>query len=214
MARTIELTNDEELNQMAEDLGFNPDEGEATRSTGDGGHEHPISIDGPGDIMKCMNIVKGLRSEIEQEKNAMEEELNHIRDFREQRIEQKQESLDYLTQPLQEFISKWGENYNGPAGHAGYHTVTTTNWKADADQLVGFAQRHGLRQKLTIKADLSADAVERIKGILEQSASDYSMDVMAYKSSIKGFVKEANMDSDDNALYEKEKRKDFRMKPE
>lgn len=225
MARSITLSNDEELNDMAESLGFNPDEGEATAEGQK--REHPVQIHGPGDIMKAMRIVAGMRKEIENEKSAMDEEINHIKDFRQQRIERKQDALSYLTQPLEHYIAEWGENYNGPAGHAGYHTVTTTDWKATEDEILEYALAHGLKVKMTLKCELTPYILTQIRELLKSQGveqDDYSMDLMPYKSAIKqnmkerGLHKAAYSESGEqvgaNPLYEQVKRQDFRIKPE
>lgn len=222
MARSITLSNDEELNDMAESLGFNPNEGEATAEGQK--REHPVQIHGPGDIMKAMRIVAGMRKEIENEKSAMDEEINHIKDFRQQRIERKQDALSYLTQPLEHYIAEWGENYNGPAGHAGYHTVTTTDWKATEQELLDFALQNGLRIKVTIKAELTLEQMAALADFVRKCDEDASIDHMPYKSAIKqnmkerGLHKAAYSESGEqmsaNPLYEQVKRQDFRIKPE
>lgn len=220
MGRAFALKNDEEMQDMASSLGFNPDDLEEAAERDEPFEDHPVQIKDEGDILKALAIVGHIRDEIEEEEEAMERELETVREFRENRIEKKQDSIDFLTAPLRKYIDDWGKNYNGVGGHAGFHTVTTTDWKATSEELVAFAEKKGLRQKVTIKAELPSEAIAQIYQIVNKYDPEGHISQKAYKSAIKNYMKEEGLDGAPygekvgmNPLYAKKKREDFRVKP-
>ena len=222
MGRALTLKTTEELHELSRELGFDPDALEDLPET-DEFDDHPISVNDNGDVMRVMTIVSHIEDEIEAEEEALEQEIETVKDFRESRIERKKDTVDYLTQPLQKYTAENG-NYNGPAGHAGYHGVTTTNWRAAQEKILAFAQKHGLRQKVTIKAELTKKEAEALEQFIERCDEDADVSWMPYKSAIKDHMRAEGLHDAEytesgeaiggNPLYEQETRQDFRCKPE
>lgn len=224
MARAINLKSDQELNDYARELGFDPEDVEDFDTDPEGLKDHPISVEDNGDVMRVMTLLSHLEDEVADEEEALEEEIETVKEFREKRIQQKKDSIEFLSMPLQNHIEEEGSNYNGPAGHAGFHTVTTTNWHASEQELMDFALKHNLRVKLTIKAELSLEQLAALMDFVRNCDEDADVSKMPYKSAIKDKMRELGLHGADytesgeavegNPLYELEKRQDFRIKPE
>ena len=219
--KVLNLKSDDELNDMARDLGFDPKD---VDEVDDPRNDHPMNVEGEGDVMRVMALVGHIDSEIEKEETALKDEIETVKEFRESRIERKRDTKDYLTLPLQRYIDQKGDNYNGPMGHAGFHAVTTTDWKATADELVDFAREHGLRQKVTIKAELTTAEAAALEDFIEKCDPEASVSTTAYKSAIKDYMRSNGLHNADysesgeavggNPLYQMETRDDFRIKPD